>query len=435
MVSSGGSGRRRSATSARSVATRWLASPFGHAGMSLMLAFGLIAGKIVLEHSRVGMQIEQATLNLLQLRLLDAVKGGSGPLAVQVIDISEIPLVGRTGPSDPLRVTDREALRRLVLQVALREPAAIGLDVLLDPPPGGVLTAAERDLLETCLALRNGKGEQLVAVAIHDGIARGPAEWLGADRFARLATTVVVPRPTDLLSVARLPRALTLPLTPPVVIDSMALRLAERKSGSNQRDGGLGAWLAAAFPRAVVRERQAADTPLDASEYLVDYSALPRLVAETVRAEQTGRVDLPDIAGRVVLIGRASGAVDTFVVSNQPEPMPGVYVHAAGTQTLVDGSLFALTPAGRVWADVIVAVLPIGTVLLVRLRRRGRRRPSNESDRLPDRLTLMSAAGVWLFGYAWVVSTGILWTDFVMVVGALLIHGPLERLMLSRLHS
>jgi hypothetical protein len=34
---------------------------------------------------------------------------------------------------------------------------------------------------------------------------------------------------------------------------------------------------------------------------------------------------------------------------------------------------------------------------------------------------------VFAFGYFWVAFTGILWIDYLLVIAALLLHGPLER--------
>ena len=395
----------------------------------------LIVVKILFEHGEFGRQIELMTLNLQQLRLGWTERAGVVPV---VVDITPLPFVPRA-PGDPHIVTDRVALRAVVEKVAALRPAAIGLDVLLDPPnPGDALTRDEIALLEYCLALPN------TFVGIFDGVVRGPTSWLGEPRFGNLAAVLLVPRPAELPVTTSLIRDVTVPVGNYTIrVPSMAVALARAKTDKDVQQHWLGRMLARARDVLLEHERERELEGFHSVEFPINFGSLARLRATTIVASRRpdGEIELEVPVGaaprgNIVLIGRAETGktADTFTVPGQAEPVAGVYVHAAAAHTLVGAPLYRPTHVGRIVADLFAALVPLGFVLWVRL---SRRRPMGDpaaDDRFANRLMIGTAVAVFVLGYFWIAISGILWTDYLMVVVALLLHRPFERLVHGGLH-
>ncbi len=397
----------------------------------------LIVLKIVVEHGTFGRQIEQMTLNLQQLRLAGAASVARPPV---VIDITDVPRVPRDQSADLELVTDRRRLIDLVAAAALRDPAAIGVDVLLDPPtPDAPLTPDEVQLLEFCLDVRNSRGERIpTVVGIFDGAARGPARWLGEPRFGDLAAYVLVPKPDADAATTSMIHAVDVETTGgPARIRSLAQALADVVNARDETRWSLGRRIVDRFQLLVKRDRPVTRTSFATSEFAVNFGVVPRLRETTIRAAVPADIERSPVAlrDRVVLLGRAETGrtTDVFTVPTQAEPLAGVYVHAAAVYTLTDAPLFRPTHAGRIVADVVAALVPLGFVLFVRLRRSRRPMDDAGAHTLTRRLTLGTAALVFLCGYFWVTYTGVLWTDYLMVIAALLLHGPIERTSLRLL--
>jgi hypothetical protein len=396
--------------------------------VGLLLTAALIAAKHEFERGDFGRQIEQMTLNLHQIRLASA----ASRLPVAVVDITGVPRVPRAA-DDPTLVTDRRALSELVSAIAQHDPAAIGIDVLFDPPAAATpLPPDEARFFEQCLSVQDSTGRRIPTfVGIFEGVVKGPDRWLGEPRFGPLAAFILVPRPNDLPVTTSMLRYLRLSADGhQVEAISMAEALA-RSTGQTAARRWPGAWLAEHAPLFVEIEQHRGGEAFDSREFLIDFGALPELMATAVPAVTSADLAAAgaSFAGKIVLIGRArtGETTDTFTVPAQAEPVPGVFVHAAATYTRVAAPLYRLTPAGRVAADVAAAVIPLGLVLAVRLRRLQGTPDAGAAHRLARTLTWSAAAAVFAIGYFWVVFTGILWTDYLMVVAALLLHGPLER--------
>src|SRR5262249_10158249 len=116
----------------------------------------------------------------------------------------------------------------------------------------------------------------------------------------------------------------------------------------------------------------------------------------------------------------------------QAEPVAGVYLHAAAANTLLQAPLFTLTEKGRGVADLLIALVPILFVLVVRVLNGG---GIADHSLWPDRLMIGTAIAVFVVGFLWIAFTGILWLDYLMVVAALLFHGPVEHLVETVLHA
>lgn len=109
-------------------------------------------------------------------------------------------------------------------------------------------------------------------------------------------------------------------------------------------------------------------------------------------------------------------------------PVPGVYLHASATYTLLEAPLFRLTHAGRIVGDAFAAGLVFGPVFLTGLYFQRKGRVGGIPHSLHAILTVTVIVLVASIGHLLVRQVRLLWTDYLMVVGALLLHGPIERL-------
>ena len=389
----------------------------------------LTVGKVGLEQTRFGEQIEQMTMNLLQLRLADAARGGS--LRVAVVDMSHVVPVASGNDGEP--ITPRGELKRITRAIADANPAAIGMDIIFQPDPMGHLAPEDADFLDFCLSLKGSDGRPVPTfVGIHESIVRGPQVWLGEKRFAPLGAAVVVPKaegsePTlRVLSEIRLKGD-----NGEVVATSLSSALARAALRSESQRRWLGRRLSRHLPWMIEDEVVKRQQALEAREFFVDFSGTARLMAAAVRVKSAR--DLTDktaaLSGRVVLVSAAGKPSDQFDVPGQGSPVPGVYVHAAAVNTLLDAPLYKLTDVGRVVADVLATMIPLGIIFAFEWSRRKRDVAEAAAERLFRSLALGMAAVIVVFGYFWIDWTGVLWTDFLMVIGALLLHAPAERLV------
>lgn len=394
--------------------------------LGLALTAALVLVKAVVEHGRFGRQLEQMSLNLHQLTLAASLTDADLP--VTVVDISDVPRVPRTTAAGAELVTDRAVLSSIVDATAASGARTIGVDVLMDPPPGEPLTADETALLDRCLAA--GAAGIPTFVAIADGVVLGPDRWLGTPRFGDLAAYSLIPRPSEDLSTSMMVREITLEpgegaFTIPSLAEALARAIRGRPASPAHR---VGRWLGEHMPWLVHAEHEPEATPFESREAPINFGALPRLRATTVRARAAA--DVRDagtwLSGKAVLIGRGETGktTDVFTVPGQTEPVAGVYLHAAAVYSLVESPLFRPTHVGRVLADVLTALVPLGIVLWVTTGAR-----AHGAHRLGRAVSVAMAVLVFVAGYFWVVRTGILWTDYMMVSAALLVHGPAERLL------
>jgi CHASE2 domain-containing sensor protein len=397
--------------------------------IGVAITVALIVVKDRFEHGVFGLQIQQMTINLQQLRLADAFRHDP---RVVVVDISSLGHEPRHPPTDTELVTDRAGLEQIIAAVADASPAAIGVDVLLDPPAGSPLTAGERRVLDTCLEVRR---DIPILVAIFDSVVRGPDAWLGERRYRDLAAYALVPRPSEIKTTMWMARTVTINVDgQEYKAHSLAQALALELDARELERASIARALAHRFRWLVVRDRPVKGDYFETGEFLINYGILETLESRVVRASSPKEIAAASnqLRGKVVFIGRGQidKTTDVFNVPARSEPVAGVYVHAASTYTLIGAPLFHLTRLGRWVADAVVALIPLLIILRVRTRQQGSADP-HAAHRLATTLTIGMAIAVFFVGYLFVVWTRIMWTDCLMVSAALLLHGPLERLTLG----
>ncbi len=386
--------------------------------VGLLLATILIGFKWIIEGWEFGKQLEQMTYNMLQIRLLAL--SGVNALPVTIVDISGLPPEAAEHNGSTEMVTPRAPLIRIMKAIVSQNPRAVGIDLNFSSSDNSYLTPADPAFFEFCLDVRH-RGIP-VYVGIYDSIVFGPKSWLVQPDFQPLAAYISVPNPEH-----------TEPST----------RMIEwvRPAGTSEPCFSLPYALARTEDRPIISPIRWAvkqttirqEEEFSASEFLVDYGPLEKLMAQRLIATDAAGVTNQSrrIAGKIILIGRAtpSQSADQFNVPGRGMPVPGVYLHAAATCTLLQAPLFRLTASGRVVADFLASVLVFGPILLMRRYRFKSRPRGDDVHRLYLILTALVILVVFFIGHLLVHRIRLIWTDYLMVIGALLLHSPSERVV------
>jgi CHASE2 domain-containing sensor protein len=382
--------------------------------VGVLLSIILIACKVAVEKTDFGEQLEQMTYNMLQARLLSS--RSSKDLKVAVVDINDLPLVQVNRGNRVLSVTPRKPLREIVEAVVQQNPEAIGIDVDFSPDEHGFVTQEDPDFFQFCL-----NQHIPIFLGVYESLAQGPDKWLGQPEFKQLAAYITVPKPQGAEG---------------------AVRMVERiqPAGVSQSCPSLAAALAntlrPAAPHwlgwAIVRVSQKRTSEFSASEFLIDYSGLETLVRDRVPVSDATDLSKHEntLQGKLVLIGRATPeqTSDQFVVPGRGEPVQGVYIHASAAYTLLEAPLYRMTQLGRLSADLLVSLAVFGTIAVIRWLYSRRTRSELATHRMHLVLTSLAVVTVIVLGHFLVQTTRLMWTDFLLVIGALLIHSPAERL-------
>ena len=341
-----------------------------------------------------GEQTELMGYNLIQTLLSSGFTNQDIP--IQILDISNLPVTPVGSGSD--LATPRERLLNLIEAVAEQQPKAIGVDIDFSPDEHGYKDPA-RDpaFFRSILGLRQKTG-----VPIFLGIWRTadlpPQWWLGSPEFSPLAACILVPRHDSRRMVTRILNE----HGPPGPTLCSVLAAAFPKPA--RQESRWAAWL--------LRPTSVAKVSEDVSfeEFPVDYS--PRTALEHDRLTTINPVSVRDEAQRfkdkIVLLGdgtlEEADKGDIFPIPGRPwEQCPGVYVHACAVYSLINDPLYELTPAGRVFVDLLLSILVLGSVLSVRLYYRTKGDRAVAAHRLQRGVTAVVAILAIIIGYRMVL--------------------------------
>src|SRR5439155_1665128 len=89
--------------------------------------------------------------------------------------------------------------------------------------------------------------------------------------------------------------------------------------------------------------------------------------------------------------------------------------------------LYELTPLGRVAMDSTLALLILGTITAVRFRFLRAAHAEVAEERLQRLLTWGVIVAAFLAGTTLIRQTRLMWDDFLMVIGVLLLHPVVEQ--------
>jgi CHASE2 domain-containing sensor protein len=383
-------------------------------------------------------------------------------LPVAVVDLSALsPVTAEAGQAP---VTPREPVLKLLREIAGHGALGIGLDVDYSPENGSYVTGEDPRFFHHCQQLHDKQGHPVpVFLGVHRAQSLSRSQWLGSPEWAGLAAHVVAPREDHRKLAAwmqskgeericglsaRLAGVLGVPGTEdcgPEKPAEAAPQPAEASHGTDPHaeathaaapdeaggpggghaGGGHGLW-PHWFAELLV-EREAGEG-LKAGEYLVDYSPLDQLLAERIPVTASG--DLPPdldperLRGKLVLVGYATPdrTTDMTQLPGRRAEVPGIFAHACGVNTLVTHPLYELHHFVRLGLDLLLGAVLIGIVFGVRLylERSGAEHSVAHRVELLTILALM--IGVWIGGSTLPERFGLIWTDYVLVVLALLLH-------------
>jgi CHASE2 domain-containing sensor protein len=369
----------------------------------------VLAVKLGIEHSPVGKRFELLGFDIQQGQLL------AQSVPVEIVDISDVPVSEETIDGVSYRGTSRKTLRDIIDALAEQEPVAIGVDLDLSPDDSGYITPRDPEFFQYCL----DRG-----LPIFLGIRRTqllpPAAWLNSEQYAGLAASITIPRqdtkkmPRSIQSGPQFPSGKT-----------MSAALAGAFGESHCMMGSLLERMGLAEQVSTKEIGKGGSV----GEFLVDYSPLEKLTenrtvatsADAIRARRIFR-------NKIIIIGDATPGTspDAFVVDGRTEPVPGVYVHACAAYTLAVAPLYELKWQGRVAIDVLLALSILLMITGVRLWFTAE--PAKVATRrLEGLLTLLIVLAAVLFGVLFVRWTCIMWSDFILALGAIALHPSIAR--------
>jgi len=287
-------------------------------------------------------------------------------LPVVVVDISDLKPVPVAGPDPQARLefTPRDELTRLVHNLTEgplpASPAAIGLDIDLSPETNGFVAPGSFDFFDVCL--RASERGIPVVLGVRRMEAFGPEAWLGHAKYAPLAASTSRPKGMvtqmtyeyEFGSGARPLRSLSHAL-------AHAFRARHGEAAGNRRRllGLLTHEISVEVPIPTIEE-------FKVRQFYVDFSSLKALQSSGIPRMEI-LTNLPGkladrISGKIVLIGDASRAEDMAMVPGEPEPVPGVFVQACATRTLVEARLLELRWWVGLGLSIILSLAALGAV-------------------------------------------------------------------------
>jgi CHASE2 domain-containing sensor protein len=371
----------------------------------------ILAAKVAFEHTEPGRQLELAGYVYLQRHL------AADDVPVQILDISDLGVTEIHSNGRVYRATSRDALQKLIQAIVDQGPRAIGIDIDFSPDANGYLTPDDPEFFQFCL-----DSDVPILLGVYRTQVLPPEAWLGEQRFEPLGASIIIPNE-----------------------DTRKLPLTIRTSPQFEPGRAMGAALGNVFGEARCRigeflqqtgvaQRQW-NTELGVGgeivEFPVDYSALDEL-----KRNKTLRTTSPDLVreqgsrfhNKIVLIGRAATgeAKDTFFVAGQTQPISGVYIHASAAYTIAKAPLYELKWKSRLVIDAIMSGGILLVVIGIRLRFRKSASVRISTSKVQTLLTVIVVGVAIITGVVLVRVTCVLWTDFILALGAVVLHPAIE---------
>lgn len=385
----------------------------------------VLAIKMAAETTSVAKHLDLMSYNLLQTQL------SSETPPITVVDISDLAPKDFVVAGKTVTATPRDALAEMVKAITSQQPKAVGIDIDLSPDEAGYILPNDPQFFQRCISLSKQTGVP-VFLGIGRSIPRPADEWLGEEAYQDLAANILIPKDSrrmlNVLEIRDFGNPETASATHQASI-SMSARLADaygRETGGRR----VHSWLARYGLVEMISDRPIG-AGITAQDFLVDYGSLESI--PTIRT--TNPVVLADtsqrnvLQGKVVLLGDASlgKATDTFVVPGRDQPVPGVYLHAAATYTLMKAPLYELTGKGHIIIDVLLSALILLAILILGFRYGNEEEREHATGRFRGLLTWMVVLGAILIGVVSVHVTRIMWDDFFLALILLVFHPSIER--------
>jgi tetratricopeptide (TPR) repeat protein/CHASE2 domain-containing sensor protein len=383
----------------------------------VLITLILMGVKHLFEHSTRGRDAQLWTFAALQsvLSSIDA----NNP--VVLLDISDLP-GGK--PNDP---TPRSTLKDIIGALAAQGPRAIAVDIDFSPYAEDFVSPEDDpDFFDFCLDVRN---KRRVPVFLAVGRRRtAPSEaWLGDEKYEALAVAV----PVDGDDTSKLPLWVKVKeSSKPLNTMSYALALEYRKQLPEPPP-----WIASAVenqadPTLAAASSDGANSDVSGPVYatrLVNYSKLDLLKSSAQKDTSAEAVKASGslYQNKLVILGDVSRPSDPFPVPGRQPDEAGALLEACATYTLVREPLFEFTSKVRTYLDLLISISIILSVAIIRYRN-----PHNYNWKGKQAVFIyLAILVVVMAGFLLVRLANVMWLDFILVVGALLLHPYLEHLL------
>jgi hypothetical protein len=393
--------------------TRGIGRDLLRGALFMVLLLGL---KVAIEHTKLGKDIEHWGYLVLQRQLV------AEPESIQIVDISDLPASEIEIDGQTYVATSRAALSQLIQAIADQSPKAIGVDIDFSPDDQGYITPKDPEFFQFCLDL---------GVPVFLGILRTqalpPVLWLKEKSYQPLAANIIIPNASTVKMPAALQTSPNLD-SGPTISAALAGAFEAAQCGEQFRRAGLADQFS-------VKELGEGGS---VTEFLVDYGPLDHLIDKRLRTsdpneiKKNGRV----FENKIVLIGDGTlgSGEATFVVPGKSQPISGVYVHAAAAYTLTKMPLYELNWKGRLVIDVVLVAIVLLLVALVKFIFRKEREKRIATERIQLIFIVIVVVTAFGVGVLFVYETCVMWTDFILALGALVLHPSIERRLESLWH-
>lgn len=390
----------------------------------LLFILLVLSIKLLIERSTFGKHLELMSYGFLQTQL------SRERAPITIIDFSNLAQKDYVVNGQIVRATPRQPLQEMIQALAEQKPKAIGVDIDFSPDEDGHFLPREADFFQFCLDIQKQTGVP-VFLGIKRTIGDPASQWLGNERYADLAASILVPRDTrSMVSLVKVDHE-TMPEERErriTTIQSMSSRLAS--AWGQQADRPAQTLLIRLGLLEKISEKHL-DYGVSPEDFLVDYGSLDSI--ETISA--TNGAGLKDgsqrdrIFGKLVLIGDATlgKATDLFPVPGREQELyPGVFLHASGAYTLISAPLYELTRTGRLVIDLLLSGVILGALVLTGLFYRDHESRERATHRLRGTFTLVIVITAIVVGVVFVRVTRIMWDDFFLALILLVLHPSIE---------
>lgn len=347
---------------------------------------------------------------------------------VVVVDISN--LQPRRNPSDPQAepYTSRNELIPIIRAIVAHQPAAIGIDIDFSlTPDGEYFTKEDPGFLDFLLDQKHKQKKLFVGVA--SGLEKGPSKWLGNEKYKDLAAHILRPKAEGFGPNPLMGEVFSLPPISSRTEEAWELpSLAYAVAGGPPEPPRFLSW-------AVERKIEHEIEGVGFRQFLVDFSPIDSFAEAAIVAQDARDVrDATTFKDRIVIVGRGSkglfkaSTTDTFTVpGHRQQAYPGMMLHACAAYTLHGATLWQFKKPARLLLDVFFSAVVLGIVALVALYYSSRVEQDVSLHRLSRWLTFVMALAVIVLGHMFASRARIIWPDYVIVAGGLMLHSALEQ--------
>ena len=377
--------------------------------ISLVTIFVLVTVKTVSENIQIVHDLEEGTYKFLQNWRVTA--GTTVRPHVLVVDIGDLKPERweRDGRSD--LATPRGPLKEMIQVFADLDARAIGVDVDFSPENGQVIHPDDPQFFDWCLQLSEKRNIPIL-LGVHRTFKQ-PYKWLGDDRYMRLAAFIAIRKGGNYEQLPHWIRTKN-----GFLLRSMGAALAGADVNATGSDESPWTW--AIRSTSIIKP----GPDLESKESLIDYAPLQRIREDALPMlpPEAFRKMKDKIEGRMVILGDIrpeSG--DMF--QSRVGPIPGVFIHASGANTIATEPLYRLTLLGRIAIDVLLALLILVLVeFSLWLQSRFGRSSTHAEYWWNVIFTLLVVILVLTVSVGLIHWTRLLWTDFVVVCAVLLVQ-------------